>query len=438
MAAWLPSELLHLIFKHLDDLPETLQSCALTCHTWYPTSQAHIFHAIFISNKNQCQRLNNHLARWPHIIPHVRRLSLHIPASADHASETQLLRLLTHTDSNIQSLTLHLVWQKLAPDVRDALILVLQRPTLTSLLIHRSFFDMDGDFPNVLSASNLKRLSLLGVLCLRQGIGASTNPNPIQAEDNHPVPRFKTHIQELTISPQYNSSPAITEWLLSPRCTLSLARLQALHITHCDRLNHSLPSGLLKLAGSALTQFSFTTESSSQKNGLQGIDIDFSNPSLRSIAFALPVDILNVTRGFGPPQWIENALATLARSTEHIEKLELTFLVGLPTQRRRGADADRAGAVSSILVPVDNQQWNDSMSAWPRLLSSSRFSALGCVRFVLAYDIALSGESDVRMALVAIKERAEREMRMQLGELKVDFVLEGFQSSYASMHPISQ
>ncbi|KAF5368215.1 hypothetical protein D9615_010517 [Tricholomella constricta] len=420
MAARLPSELLHLILEHLDDLPKTLQSCALISHTWYPTSQAHIFHTVLITKKSQCQRLNNHLALWPHILPHIHRLSLHISPSPDCAPETQLLRLLTHTGSSIQSLTLHLAWQKLAPDVRNALILLLQRPTLASLFIHCSSFDIDGDFLDILSASSVKRLSLLGLLCFRKGTGASSNLNPNQPEASFPVPRFKTDIKELTISPQYNNSPAMIEWFLSPRCTLSLAQLQALHIMHCDHLNSSLPSGLLKLAGSALTQFSFkatefqidTQAPDEQMKGWEGINIDFShNPSLRYVAFALPG---NNWRGFGPPQWIETALATLA-PTAHIEKLELRLIVDPPRH-----------ASSSILdPPVDPRLWNDSMSAWARLLSATRSSALGCVRLVLAYDIARSGELNVGMAIKAIKESAEWEMRRLLGESKSAFVLEG-------------
>ncbi|KAF8067682.1 hypothetical protein FPV67DRAFT_1150220 [Lyophyllum atratum] len=239
--ALLPLELLQLILENLHSHHEDLKSCTLISRAWSTSSQARLFNTINIQSRSQCHYLYNHLVRWPHIIPFIHHLSIRISSSPDHKPEPQTLLLLTH----LQSLSLYFDWQKITPELRDALITTLQRPTLTSLLIHRSFFDWDGDLPNILRHSvNLKRLSLLGVLCMRQDLGT------------HEVQQ-KTRIHDLTISPEYNSSPALSEWIISPQCSLDLSALRSVHITDCDRFNQGLPSCILKLAGSSLTRFSF-------------------------------------------------------------------------------------------------------------------------------------------------------------------------------------
>ena len=182
----LPQELVDAILDYLHDENKTMQSCALVCHAWLPSSRNHLFAKICLKAtspqtglavpQERCERLYKLLQRAPAIIPCIRELEicegnpLHHYNSDVQGSTTwvtterslvALFRMLTHVQRFKFAATSTLYWTLLPPTFQAALYKLLAQPSLVYLRLHSWMFPNVAALTGLLAhCKNLRALAL--------------------------------------------------------------------------------------------------------------------------------------------------------------------------------------------------------------------------------------------------------------------------------------
>ncbi|GLB45006.1 hypothetical protein LshimejAT787_1900840 [Lyophyllum shimeji] len=346
----LPQELVDHIIDHLHDDPVTLNSCALVCHAWLPTSRLHIFSKVslkvtpaagHLTPSELCKRLHRLFTASPSIICYVRELEVlegsplggqtaPQAASGGNRSTTwvttectfpHLLRMFTHLkrlEFGAHPTTLH--WAMLPPSLQSAIRHVFSLRTLTFVRLKSWSFTHSRELAGLLgSARNLQGLALVSV-CVT---GEPSMPGAIidvpSAEDLAESPEVP--VDEGVISPRRSRLEFLTmeyvdagNWLLSPRSTMDLQGLRELRVAHFEDL--PAVERLLARTGISLEHFHF-------KTGILDVyPFDLSiNANLRSIKLTLEDPPLAL-------RWVQTLLKSIS-PTNVLEHISLEFFTDL-------------------------------------------------------------------------------------------------------------
>ncbi|KAI4528919.1 hypothetical protein K525DRAFT_230017 [Schizophyllum commune Loenen D] len=223
-ASDLPPELVDEVLAYVLADRKDLFTCSLIAPTWTERARAHIFRRIDIrpvkvesadsgtifdteATMARVQHLHDALIRSPYVgelVQHVR-FSLE---SASCAADTPLAPLLASVFRHlraVQSVILtDIVWEGLASDVRDALVTVLEHPTMSSLTLSRitfpTFLDLAilvarlGPGPKALAIGDIVYHAALSDVMRAQFQAlserpASQRPTLIALEETSPVMR---------------------------------------------------------------------------------------------------------------------------------------------------------------------------------------------------------------------------------------------------------
>jgi len=346
----LPQELVDHIIDHLHDDPVTLNSCALVCHTWLPTSRLHIFSKIslkvtpaagHLAPSDSCKRLHRLFTTSPSIICHVRELEVlegsllggQAPPQAVLGSNRSttwvatectfphLLRMLTHLkrlEFGAQSTTLY--WAMLPPSLQSAIHHVFSLRSLTYVRLKQWSFTHFRDLAELLACSrNLQGLALASV-CVSGEPGVpgavldvpsagDLDESPVVLAEEGVIAPGRPRLEFLTI--EYVDAG---NWLLSPQSKVDLQGLRELLVAHFDDL--PAVERLLARTGDSLEHFHF-------KPGILDVyPLDLSiNANLRSIKLTLEDPPLALS-------WIQTLLNSIS-PTNILEHISLEFFTDL-------------------------------------------------------------------------------------------------------------
>ena len=223
-ASDLPPELVDEVLTYVLADKKDLSTCSLITPTWTERARAHIFRRIDIrpvkaessdsgtifdteATMARVQHLHDALIRSPYVGAFVQHVRFSLE-SASCAADTPLAPLLASVFRHlraVQSVILtDIVWEGLASDVRDALVTVLDHPTMSSLTLSRitfpTFLDLAilvarlGPGPKALAIGDIVYHAALSDVMRAQFQAlserpASQRPTLIALEETSPVMR---------------------------------------------------------------------------------------------------------------------------------------------------------------------------------------------------------------------------------------------------------
>ncbi|KAJ6465628.1 hypothetical protein C8R47DRAFT_1154708 [Mycena vitilis] len=304
--AQLAQELIDAIVDELED-KDDLCTCALAARTFLHPSQRRLFRSLSLrwdgvsSRSAVLDRAVAFTDRFPHLIPHVREVSLDIPSNTENqVTLGRVLRML----GNIEHLTVHgrdMRWKRVVPALASTMSDILSLPTLERLELFRIGLISSAFVFH--AASSVRALTLY---CVSGGGG----------QDVLSDGRANTHLEGLFL-PGWNSGRSLLR-----TCPFLLSAQNLRHLAGSYELGHHrtlTAASSLHLRYLELECGSFLYE----------LNLPYL-PALRSLSLSFAVSV-RILQDDGPRVWspelLQAAIMTLPTVAPNLDTLNFVVLV---------------------------------------------------------------------------------------------------------------